>query len=218
MATHKRNSLILILSLVIGIAGHAFAFSASQSIFFDWTFETGEQYGWNGDGHSYDYASSIDFYDAATPDGALGGVWLGASSVLGSSLRWSHLLPNFTGPEAVVSSARLFIDAAWVDSHNSIVSVEGTWNWDPLTHAFRANRTLDIGGLDDPDLWDNGALDVSVFSAERNLRIDRAILMLDYNNGTGAGSEEIPEPASLVLFGIGLVGVSSIMRRRYRKR
>lgn len=210
----KFRQVFFVVAIAICAASNAFAYSASQSIFSDWTFDSGIQYGWNGDGHNYDYASYIDFYEGTYADGALGGAWIGTSSTLQSSMHWSHLLPNLSAPGSSVTSAKLFIDGAWIDGRNNLVSIEGTWNWNPLNHVFLDNTTYDLGSVDDPNLWDDGSLDVSVFAGERSLRIDRAILMLDYEEGVGAGSAEVPEPASLILFGIGMVGLGTVLRRR----
>ena len=206
--------ILFVIAIVAVIATEAFSFSASQSIFFDWTFNSGIAYGWNGDGHSYDYASYIDFYEGTVPDGAFGGAWLGTASSLESSMSWSHSLPNLSAPGSNVTSAKLFIDGAWIDGRNNLVSIEGTWNWDPLNHVFLDNTTYNLGAVDDPTMWDDGSLDVSVFAGERSLRIDRAILMLDYDEGVGSNSAEVPEPASLILFGLGMVGLGSVLRRR----
>ncbi len=214
MQFQKTRHLFFIAAILICFAPTAFSYSASQSIYFDWTFDSGIQYGWSGDGHSYDYASYIDFYEGSFADGALGGTWIGTASSLDADMHWSHLLPNLSSPGSSVTAAKLFIDGAWIDGRNNLVSIEGTLNWDPLNHVFLDNTTYNLGSVDDPTLWDDGSLDVSVFAGERSLRIDRAILMMDYDEGAGAGSAEVPEPASLILFGIGFIGVGTALRRR----
>ncbi len=216
MSNYRIKSLIVTAALLICATTNVFAYSASQSIYFDWTFSSGISYAFNGDNHTYDYASSIDFYEGSFADGALGGAWFGGASSLQSNLHWSHLLPNLSAPGSNVTAAKLFIDAAYVDGRNNIVNIEGTWNWDALSHTFLDNTTYNIGAVDNPGYWDDGFLDVTVFAGESSLRIDRAILMLDYESGTEGGAAEVPEPASVILFGAGLMGFGTLLRRRSR--
>lgn len=214
MKIYNSRVLVLVAMLIVSFSSNAFGYTATQSVFQDWTFDSGILNGWSGDGHTYDYASYIDFYTGSFPDGGLGGAWLGSSFGLPSSMSWSHSLPNLSGPGTAVTSAKLFIDAAWVDGNNNLVSIAGTWNWDPLNNNFIDNSTYNLAAINDPSYWDDGSLDVSVFAGERDLRIDRAVLMLDFETNPGAGTSEVPEPGTVILFGAGLVSFSSLMRRR----
>jgi len=179
-----------------------------ETIYTDWEFSSGLPYGFSGDGHVYDYASYVDFY-TCFPDDWIGGIWIGTSSNLEDNLCWQHTLPELTVPPDVVSQAKLYIDAAFVDNNNNMIKIEGTLDWDPLNNHFLDNTNYTLTGIEaeDPGFWDDGLLNCKIMSFENSLRIDRAVLMMDYTS-------VVPEPTTLILVGMGMFGAAMLRRRK----
>jgi len=163
-----------------------------------------------GDFTTYDYASCVDFYDD-TPDGIFGGVKIGTASRYESSLSWEHTAPaGFTIPPFEVTRAKLWIDAYRVDDNDNEVSCEGLFDLGNLNDSWFDNTTFNLmdAGIS-WNLWNDGSLGFTITAGERMLRVDKAVLMMDY---TG---DAIPEPATMALFGLGLLGAGII--RRFKK-
>jgi hypothetical protein len=164
-------------------------------------------YYWFEDDHTYMYASTVDFYNIE-PDTWHDGVWIGNADQMETQLAWSHTLPpNLRVPPDAVLRAKLKIDGEYVDTDGNTVEIQGTLDWDPLEHMWNDNTTYVLTDVDQEGFWNGGFLDISIFAGEYDLRIDEAVLMMDFAYAA------VPEPASLLLVGLGIVGVAALRRR-----
>ncbi len=179
----------ILLALVLLVASYGVSFFCEihmkETICYDFTFPL--------DHHTYDYASIVDFYYGKHPDSFLYGVFIGTRHYLPDSLAWAHTLPpGFSVPSNLITGAKLWIDAAWVNTDQNMVEIEGTFDWDPLNHGCLDNTTYDLIEVVTEGFWNDGALDVIVRAGERCLRLDEAKLLMDYYEDHTDVDEEFP--------------------------
>jgi hypothetical protein len=181
---------ILTILLVSFGASNAGESHIQETILYDFTFP--------GDQYTYDYASVVDFYYGKDhPDSTLGGVHIGTNPHWPDSLFWSHTLPDdFRVPPNLIIRAKLWIDAKGVNTDQNTVEIQGTSDWDPLNHVISDDTIYDLTGVVQPGFWNQGALNVVVRAGESQIRIDEAILLIDYDSGHTEAEEE--EPASQI--------------------
>jgi len=159
--------------------------------------------------HNYDYVSSIDIGTHNPTYGVFDGYWIG-SSMTEQSMNWSHTLPgDLSVPQDKISRARLWIDGYSIDSRGNMVEINGMASWSLNNWDFFGigdNSVIQLEGITDPNFWNQGSMNINVLANERRIRIDKAVLAIDYVSA-------IPEPLTLGLFGLGLAGVMVIRKK-----
>ena len=174
----------------------------SESIQQDWTFFM--------DQHEYMYASVIDF-SYSQSDGLMVDPDPN-SDIYNDHLRWGHSTPAVMPlPTDEILRARLYIDGVWVSSDGTETAIEGLLGWDPATQSFLDNSHKWSPEIVEQISWADGALNINLDAGQGFLRVDMAVFMMDYEGGE---TSAIPEPATLVLLVLGLIGIGILQRRR----
>jgi hypothetical protein len=133
----------------------------------------------------------VDFYHNEHPDSWKGGIFAGTNPHWPDSLVWSHTLPlDVAVPPGMVIRAKLWIDAHAVNTDGNTVEIQGVSAWDPLNHRVHDNTAYDLSGAD-PDLfWNQASISVLVRAVESLIRIDEAMLLIDYESSHTGVTEE----------------------------
>ena len=146
--------------------------------------------------------------------GTLMGYGRGSVNLLngaGDYVRWTQAFTFNPPPESSSITGRISITLrddsnSWLDGPEFAIGWTNTGTW--------AIGEVDTGKYNYNVTLVNGSLTVTLASLGGDFYIDSATLQVSYN----PASAPVPEPASLILLGLGMLSAGVITKRRNRKK
>ena len=154
------------------------------------------------------FTDTTTFFAGGTNDADLvsyGGNYVNQLEGFGDHVRWTH---HYTPTPQVLSGTLALAmrdDKDWSWEFGFGWAEDGTWGFGEIdTGIYSFN--VDTSFLGD------GLFTVTLASLGGDFFIDRSDLKITYN------SAPVPEPATMLLFGVGLIGIAGLGRRKLIKK
>ncbi len=144
------------------------------------------------------------------------------------TFQWTHELPQgFSVPPYAVTKGEINIASFWNDGSDDTISIQNTIIDVPLAESnwgFLNITNIDLGTLfydwDENDDALTVNLEYSELGRRNSLWLAASCITLEYGlvdpigpSGSGGGAP-VPEPATMILLGVGLVGIAVIGKRK----
>ena len=144
--------------------------------------------------------------------------WGAVNYLEGSSdyVSWTHHY-EFTPPAEEVINGSLTL---WLEDDSKRDPFEFAFGWaEDGTWGFGEVDTNDYTYDINASYLDDGSFSVVLASLWGDFYIDKSVLEIIYNpSDPNAASAPVPEPATMLLLGSGLIGVSFVGRKKFFKR
>lgn len=160
---------------------------------------------------------TFDKYDVESDDlNSYGGVEVNYLEGSFDYVSWTHHY-EFTPPAEEVLDGSLTL---WLRDDSEHDPFEFAFGWaEDGTWEFGEVDTNDYTYDINASYLDDGSFSVVLSSLWGDFYIDKSVLEIEYNPvGSIANTAPVPEPATMLLLGSGLIGVSFVGRKKFFKR